>query len=284
MALMASARLIKDALANRYAVPHFSVFNLETVLAVAAAADERRSPVVFGVGPGELAYAGRENLVAIISAAIRSRDLVAAIHLDCCPSFEDAVRGLRAGYGSVTFDGSGMSQEESIRTAARITEVARPIGVSVEAFVGTIDKRSDYGNVPEHWHVTQPSVCEAMAATGIDAMVLSAGNASGPGSDEPHLDLELLSEIRQRTDLPFVLNARRLGISDDEVRKAIGLGVAQFNMGAAIQGAFRRGILEGLADDPESHDALSIMERAQARIKEAVGECIDTVLSAGRGR
>lgn len=283
MALMASVKLIKDALANRYAVPHFSVFNLEAVLAVAAAADERRSPVVFGIGPGELAHAGQENLVAIISAAIRSRDLVAAVHLDCCPSFEDAVRGFRAGYGSVTFDGSGMSPEESIRTAARITEVARPIGVSVSAVVGAIDKRSDYGDVPKHWHVAQPSVCEAMAATGIDAMVLSTGNASGPGSDEPHIDLELLSEIRQRTDLPFVLNAR-FGISDDEVRKAIRLGVAQFNMGAAIQGAFKRGMLEGLADDPESHDALSILERAQARVKETVGECIDAVLSAGRGR
>jgi fructose/tagatose bisphosphate aldolase len=62
MPLVPNAVMIKAAVEGGYAVPHFNVCNLETVLAVADVAEELKTPVIFGVHPIESAYAGNQNM------------------------------------------------------------------------------------------------------------------------------------------------------------------------------------------------------------------------------
>ena len=53
----------------------------------------------------ESAYAGRQNMVALISSVVRGRDVIAGLHLDHSPSVEKVVECIREGHTSVMFDG-----------------------------------------------------------------------------------------------------------------------------------------------------------------------------------
>ena len=61
MPLVTSKQLLLDAQKNGYAVGAFNVENMEMVMAVLAAAEESRSPVIMQTTPGTLKYAGRES-------------------------------------------------------------------------------------------------------------------------------------------------------------------------------------------------------------------------------
>ncbi len=100
-------------------------------------AEELRTPVIYGVHPVESAYAGNQNMVALISSVVRGRDVVAGLHLGHSPSFDKAVECIRDGYTSVMFDGSTLPLEQNLQLTRDVVRVARPAGVSVEAEVGT---------------------------------------------------------------------------------------------------------------------------------------------------
>lgn len=281
MPLVPNAAMIKAAVAGGYAVPHFNVCNLETVLAVADAAADLKTPVIFGVHPVESAYTGNQTMVALISAAVRERGIVAGIHLDHSPTFDKVVECIRDGYTSVMFDGSTLPLEQNIQTTLDVVRVARPAGVSVEAEVGTIGTTAEYGTEIENPYLADPAACAAMGDTGIDALAVAIGNAHGVYIAQPKLDFDLLAEIRRRTDVPLVLHGGS-GIPVDQVQKAIGMGVAKMNVGTAIHVAFKQGMEEGLAENAGSHDIMKILSVSKARVRDVVRQYVDIAMSAGR--
>jgi ketose-bisphosphate aldolase len=281
MPLVPNAELLQAALSGGYAVPHFNVCNLEMVLAVADVAEELRSPVVFGIHPVESGYAGMDNMVAMITSVVRSRDIHASIHLDHSPTFDQVIRAIRAGYTSVMFDGSMIPLADNIRITRDVVRVARPAGVSVEAEVGTIGNTAEYGGDIENPRLADPAACAAMSQTGIDALAVAIGNAHGVYIAEPALDFDLLAEIRRRTDVPLVLHGGT-GIPKDQVQKSIAMGVAKMNIGTAVHVAFKQGMQKCMAEDPGSHDIMKILGAAQASVRDALRDQIDMTMSAGR--
>jgi fructose-bisphosphate aldolase class II len=281
MPLVASAELLQAAVSGGYAVPHFNVCNLETVLAVADVADELRSPVIFGIHPVESGYAGMGNMVAMITSVMRSRDIHASIHLDHSPTFDQVIKAIRAGYTSVMYDGSMIPLPDNIRITRDVVRAAKPAGVSVEAEVGTIGNTAEYGGDIENPHLADPAACEAMSDTGIDALAVAIGNAHGVYIAEPALDFDLLAEIRRRTDVPLVLHGGT-GIPKDQVQKSIAMGVAKMNIGTAVHVAFKKGMQKCMAEDPGSHDIMKILRAAQASVRDTVRDQIDMTMSANR--
>lgn len=281
MPLVPNAELLQAAVSGEYAVPHFNVCNLEMVLAVADVAEELRSPVIFGIHPVESGYAGMDNMVAMITSVVRSRDIYASIHLDHSPTFDQVVKAIRAGYTSVMFDGSMIPLTDNLRITRDVVRVARPAAVSVEAEVGTIGNTAEYGGDIENPHLADPAACEAMSETGIDALAVAIGNAHGVYIAEPALDFGLLAEIRRRTDVPLVLHGGT-GIPRDQVQKSITMGVAKMNIGTAVHVAFKKGMQKCMAEDPDSHDIMKILSAAQASVRDALRDQIDVTMSANR--
>lgn len=280
MPLVPNAVMIQAAVTGGYAVPHFNVCNLETVLAVADAVGDLKTPVIFGVHPVESAYAGNRPMVALIKAVIDDRGIQAGIHLDHSPTFEKVVECIRDGYSSVMFDGSTRPFEENLQITRDVVRVARPIGVSVEAEVGTIGTTAEYGAEIANPHLADPAACAEMGKTGIDALAVAIGNAHGVYIAEPKLDFDRLAEIRSATDVPLVLHGGS-GIPVDQVQRAIGMGVAKMNVGTAIHQAFKRGLEEGLALVP-GHDIMMILSVSQAKVRDVVRQYVDITMSAGR--
>lgn len=281
MPLLPFAELVNAAYAGGYAVPHFNICNLETVKAIADAAEETRSPVIFGVHTVESNYAGTENIVGIIRSVIGNRKIYAAIHLDHGPSFERTVECIRAGYTSVMFDGSMIPLEQNLAITRDVVRVARPAGVSVEAEVGTIGNTIEYGGEIKNPHLADPAAAEAMAETGIDALAIAIGNAHGVYIAEPKLDFELLAEIRKRVDIPLVLHGGT-GIPRGQVQKAVAGGIAKLNIGTALHVAFTNGIKSFMAAEPDSHNIMNILDAGAGAVRTVALDVIDTTMSAGR--
>ncbi len=281
MPLVPIAHTISAAVDAGYAVPHFNVCNLETVLAVADVTEELGSPVIFGIHPAEAEYAGSQNLVALVSSVVRARGLTASIHLDHGSTFEQAVQCIRHGYTSVMFDGSSMPLEDNLRITRDVVHVAHAAGISVEAEVGTIGATAEYGAEIENPHLADPAACKAMGETGIDALAVAIGNAHGVYIAEPELDFDLLADIRSQTDVPLVLHGGS-GIPAEQVQKAIGLGVAKFNVGTALHVAFRDALRQSIAENPDENEMFEFLEAAQAAMRGVVRDYVGIAMSAGR--
>ena len=65
-------------------------------------AEELRTPVIFRVHPVESAYAGNQNMVALISWTVRRRDVIAALHLDHGPTFDKVVECMNRNWHSLS--------------------------------------------------------------------------------------------------------------------------------------------------------------------------------------
>src|SRR4029450_4216830 len=80
-------------------------------------------------------------MLALITSVVRSRDVMAGLHLDHSPSFDKVVEFIRDGYTTVMVDGPTLPPEQNLALTQDVVRVARPGGVSLEAEVGTIGTR-----------------------------------------------------------------------------------------------------------------------------------------------
>ena len=82
MALVTTEKMLKDAQAGHYAVGAFNVENLEFVMAVLAAAEETKSPVIMQTTPGTIKTAGLDYFYGMVKAAAERASVPVALHLD----------------------------------------------------------------------------------------------------------------------------------------------------------------------------------------------------------
>jgi fructose-bisphosphate aldolase class II len=76
--------------------------------------------------------------------------------------------------------------------------------------------------------------------TGVDFLAVAFGSAHGVFQGQPQLDLDLLSEIADRVEIPLVMHGGS-GLSADQFRGAIACGVAKINIATDLfQEATRR--------------------------------------------
>ena len=68
--------------------------------------------------------------------------------------------------------------------------------------------------------------------TGVDALAVAIGNAHGNYPVAPTLCFDVLEEIHKTKDIPLVLHGGT-GITDEDFRRAIGLGIRKINIATA---------------------------------------------------
>ena len=119
-------------------------------------AEELKTPVIYGVHPVESAYAGNQNMVALITSVVRSRDVIAGLHLDHSPTFDKVVECIRDGYISVMFDGSTLPLEQNLQLTRDVVRVARLAGER-RGRACTIGTMVEYGAEIENPHLADPA-------------------------------------------------------------------------------------------------------------------------------
>jgi len=271
MPLVSMSEILPQAKANKYAVGQFNMNNLEFTQAIIDASIEENSPVIFGVSEGAMRYMGLDYTVAMAKVAAERASVPVALHLDHGSSFEVVMKCIQAGFSSVMFDGSHYPLEENIRLTKKVVEAAHAVGVSVEGELGTIGGVEDDLNVAdEDAKLAKPEeAIRFWQETGVDALAIAVGTAHGMYKAEPKIRFDIIDEVARNIDAPIVLHGGS-GVPDEDIVKAISLGVGKINVNTENQVAMTKVVRELLAAKPNMIDPRKYLGAAREAIKETV--------------
>lgn len=219
--------ILGKAKEGHYGVPAILTCNLMTVQAVIAAAEEERSPVILLCGGGQavdLDYLGR-----VMTDWAEKATVPVTMCLDHSPSFEDAVRGIHAGFKAIMVDRSQLPFEENVAQVAELVRIAHAAGVEVESELGHVGMGDNYA-VDGHSAFTVPAeAVEFVERTGVDCLAVAVGTAHGVYRGTPELHFDLLQELAEQVPVPLVLHGGS-GSGDENLAKACQLGIAKVNI------------------------------------------------------
>lgn len=231
------SKILSSASANYYALGAFNVFNLETVKAVVSAAEKMNSPVIIETSESEAAFAGIENIAALAESIAADIEIPVVLNFDHGKKIESIESAIRAGYGSVMIDASELSFEENISKTKEVVKMAHTSDVWVEAELGTIPTPGEDGKSAESYLTNVDEAKEFVKRTGIDALAVAVGNQHGFYKADPKINLQRLKELREAVTIPLVLHGGS-GIPDEDIRKAIGLGIVKINVNTELRVAY----------------------------------------------
>lgn len=228
MGYVSDARpLFRRAHQHGYALPAFNVCSLEMAKGCLEAAGALGVPVILQTYPADLAQASPRVFAQMVRALADEVDVPVGLHLDHGRDFSQVIACLRAGYGSVMFDGQGLDFAEVERRAHAFAEIAHAAGAGLEVSAEGFGVPGAADNVPEF---TDPERALALAVAGADLVACAVGSEHG---GEGRLDLDLLGKIAERVRGPLVLHGGS-GIPEADLRAAVKLGVVKVNVGSAL--------------------------------------------------
>ncbi|WP_077612530.1 class II fructose-bisphosphate aldolase [Clostridium sp. Marseille-P2415] len=232
MALVKMKELLNQASEKSRAVGAFSVGNLEMVKGAVKAAEEMNAPIILQIAEVRLPYSPLALMGPMMVEAAKNAKVGIAVHLDHGKTVKVLKQALDYGFTSVMMDGSTLPFEENIAKTLEAANLAREYGATVEAELGLVGGSED-GSTDEGIRCTNPgdarTFCER---TGVDALAVAIGNAHGNYPVAPRLAFDVLKAIDQKTDVPLVLHGGT-GITPEDFRKAIGLGIRKVNIATA---------------------------------------------------
>jgi fructose-bisphosphate aldolase class II len=303
--LVTNKDLLLPARQKAYAVGAFNINNLESLLAVAGAAVEEKSPVIVAVTPSAIKYAGLVYLAKIVKTAAELAPVPMSLHLDHGENFETVSKCVEAGFTSVMIDGSFLKFEENVALTKRVVDFAHQKGVTVEAELGRLAGVEESTVEEKEAVLTDPNAAkEFVEKTGVDALAVAIGTSHGAYKFkvEPKLDFERLELIREKVNVSLVLHgassvpqwiiekavkygaelAGAKGIPEEHIKKAISLGIAKINIDTDLRLAFTATIREFLANSPKEFDPRKILGPAKEAMKEVVKGKMRLFRSSGK--
>ncbi len=292
MALVSAKDMLNKARAGKYAVGQFNINNLEWTKAILLTAQELQSPVILGVSEGAGKYmCGYKTVVGMVNGMIEELGITVpvALHLDH-GTFEGAKKCINAGFSSIMFDGSHLPFEENVAKTTALVNTCDVLGISLEAEVGAIGGEED--GVIGKGECADPEECKTIADLGVTMLAAGIGNIHGAYPENwEGLSFETLDAINKRVNgerevpMPLVLHGGT-GIPDDQIKKAISLGVAKINVNTECQWAFqeatRKYIEEGKDKQGKGFDPRKLLAPGFEAIKAKVKEKMELFGSVGK--
>lgn len=285
--LVSAKGMLDKAREGHYAVGQFNINNLEWTKAVLQTAQELNSPVILGVSEGAGKYmAGYKTVVGMVNGMLEELGITVpvALHLDH-GGFDGCLKCIEAGFSSVMFDGSHYPIEENIAKTTELVKICRERGLSIEAEVGSIGGEED--GVVGAGECADPDECKAIADLGVDFLAAGIGNIHGKYPDNwQGLSFETLAAVKDKVgDMPLVLHGGT-GIPEDQIKKAIDLGVAKINVNTECQLTFaaatREYIEAGKDLEGKGYDPRKLLGPGAAAIKGTVKEKMELFGSVGK--
>src|SRR5208337_3265132 len=179
------ARMMDDAERRGYAAGYFESWNMESLLAVADAAESARAPVILGFSGIALPRKDRvvpEHLAdyAALGLAVCDRISVPACLLfNESPSYEWVVEAVQRGFGLVMFSDGEMGGDELADATRKVCRVAHAASVAVEGEPHSLPGvAGDLLSAPGERQMTDAEGARRFVRdTGIDAIAVNVGQA-----------------------------------------------------------------------------------------------------------
>ena len=285
--LVSATEMINKAHDGQYAIPAFNTNNLEWTQCILRAVQETNTPVMIQTSEGAAKYMGGYKMVVdMVNDLIESMGITVpvALHLDH-GTYEGAKACIEAGYSSVMFDGSHYDFEENMAKSKEIIELAHSKGISVECEVGGIGGSED--GVTSAGELADPEECRKIAELGVDFLAAGIGNIQGKyPADCEGLNLERLQKTQNAVNgQPMVLHGGS-GISFEQTRKAVSLGVSKININTELQLVFadatRKYIEAGKDLEGKGYDPRKILKPGCEAIVAKAKELCEAFGAAGK--
>lgn len=311
--MLVPGKIILDhAFAYGYAVGAFNANNMEQVQAIIDAAAETQSPVFIQVSRGALKYSRMTYLRNIVLAAVEEHpEIPVALHLDHGSDLAVVKTAVGLGFTSVMIDGSldpsgkrAQTFEENLAVTTAVLDYARPLGVTVEAELGTIGGVEDEAGV-NRIHYTDPAQAEEfMKQAPVDSLAIAIGTSHGAYkfAGECVLAHDVLDEIRKRLpNTPLVMHGSSSvpkelvdivnqyggkmpdarGVDLQQLQQTIKKGVSKINVDTDGRIAMTGAIRKVFAEHPEAFDPREYLGPAREALKHMIAERLKHFGAAG---
>ncbi|MBQ8924331.1 MAG: class II fructose-1,6-bisphosphate aldolase [Lachnospiraceae bacterium] len=285
--LVSAKEMLEKAVAGGYAVAQFNINNLEWTKSVLLECEELKTPVILGVSEGAGKYmTGFKTVSAMVKAMDESLGITVpvALHLDH-GSYEGAKACIEAGFTSIMFDGSSLPLEENIAKTKELVAICNEKGISLEAEVGGIGGEED--GVVSTGECADPEECKQINDLGVTMLACGIGNIHGKYPDNwAGLQFNVLESIKAVTgNTPLVLHGGS-GIPDEQIKKAISMGVAKVNVNTECQLVFaaatRKYIEAGKDLEGKGYDPRKLLAPGAQAIRDEVKDRVAVFGSAGK--
>ena len=242
--------IFKAARENHYAVGAYNTNNLEWTRALLRGAKETRTPLLIQVSTGAAKYMGGYKTVKdLVLNEMDNMDIDVPVILNLDHGdFESAKECIALGYSSVMFDGHNLPTDENLAKTKEIVKLAHERGISVEAEIGKIGENQG----ADGGELASVEDAKTFVAAGVDKLACGIGNIHGVyPADWKGLNFDRLKEIAEAVpDTPLVLHGGS-GIPEDQVKKAIKLGIAKININTEFQLAFQEATRKYIEDEKD---------------------------------
>jgi fructose-bisphosphate aldolase class II/tagatose 1,6-diphosphate aldolase GatY/KbaY len=223
-------------------------YNFETLEGVLQAAVRCQSPIILQLTRSSIEYMGLPLALQMARTAIDYHGVEAWVHLDHGDSFELVAQCLDEGFDSVMIDASEKPFRENIKITQQVVARASRYGACVEAELGYVAK---LGQSTEKEGFTLPEEASRFVdETGVDALAVAIGTSHGFYRQEPRLDLERLSRIREVTKAALVLHGGS-GVPHATIRDAISRGICKVNLATEIKNIFMKTLKAKMENESE---------------------------------
>jgi ketose-bisphosphate aldolase len=272
--------VLQDAQARGVAIGHFNISDLVLLKAVLAAARELNVPVLVGLSEGEREFVGVRQIGVLVRSLREEFDFPIFLNADHTHSLAKGVEAAKAGFDSIVFDLSALPFEENVRQTKQAVEALKAINPSmlVEGEIGDIGTGSEI-------HETSPDLSKGLStpeeakqfveSTGVDILAPAVGNMHGmlrsmvKGETKKRLDIERIAGIKRAAGAFLTLHGGS-GTDDEDLRRAIAAGINIVHINTELRVAWRRGLEQGLAKQPDEVVPYKILPPAVEAVKQVV--------------
>jgi fructose-bisphosphate aldolase, class II len=283
--------VLKHAQEHRVAVGHFNIADLVLLKAIFAAAQELNVPVLIGASEGEREFMGVRQTSALVRSLREEFDYPIFLNADHTHSLAKAVEAAQAGFDAIGFDVSALPFEQNVHQTKEAVETLKAINpnILVEGEIGDIGSGSEI-------HKEAPDLTKGLStptearqyvdSTGVDILAPAVGNIHGMlrsmvrGQTKKRLDIERIAQIKSAARVLLTLHGGS-GTDDEDLRKAIQAGINIVHINTELRVAWRRGLDDGLAKQPDEVVPYKVLLPAVESVRQVVISRL-SVFNSGR--
>ena len=298
MSLVSFEQLMADAERSGYAVGYFESWSMDSLLAVADAAEALRSPVILGFSGIHLPDSRRVVMDRLSPYAAfglevcREISVPACLLLNECSYMDWLMEAIALNFQLVMFTDESLEFSEQIAQTRRLVDEAHRRSVAVEgemtplpgvngAMITAVERRSG---------TDCAQAVEFVERTGVDALAVDLGQAHFHGRTLVRLNLDRLVELKKAIHVPLILHAAS-SVYREDLAAAIRLGIRKINVGSNLKQAYFDALRRACAEVGEtyhpyevigsglSHDVLTVSRTA---LKKTVEDLMHLFGSAGK--
>jgi fructose/tagatose bisphosphate aldolase len=231
-----------EAEAGNYAVGYFESWDSTSLLAVADAASQTRSPVLLGFSGLYLSHPNRQVqdplsvYFALGLEVCQHLSVPAALVYNESPDAVSVLEAARLGFSLVMYSDEDLGPITQQARVRRIADEAHQLGSAVEGEIRALPGMTSMLTMPvSDEPLTDIDVAlEFVNETKVDALAVNLGQMHLHGRHRLGLDLERLRELNSVLDVPLVLHGAS-SVDKDALKAAISLGIRKINVGSWLK-------------------------------------------------